>query len=49
MVAMEATIESLKAIGNVRGVQVIEAELKKEKRKKFPSRGYAMLKRRTSS
>ena len=31
--SLEATIESLRAIGSVRGVQCIEAELRKERRK----------------
>ena len=31
--ALEATIESLRSIGSVRGVQSIEAELSKERRK----------------
>ena len=33
MATLEATIEGLRAIGQVRGVQFIEAELGKEKRK----------------
>ena len=33
MAALEATLESLRAIGAVRGVQCIEAELTKERRK----------------
>jgi len=34
MAALEATIDSLKAIGSVRGVQCIEQELQKERRKR---------------